>query len=177
MTTSTRSPRQVVQSTATKVIGHRQSLHAFLKLHYNYDAYMDLQKERKSTFFTAFKHREKLALLHNIDITVVSECLCHLKTQYLIQSPNICSGKQILLLVHSVSATDDRAFYGLSLRHHTSSFAAVENNSMQFWHTSSILCNPRTLGQNTQISSANIKWFNKTSTIHATLMLFSSSDK
>ena len=27
------------------------------------------------------------------------------------------------------------------------------------WHTSSILCNQRTLGQNTQISSANIKWY------------------
>ena len=133
MTTNTRSPRQVVQSPATKVIGHTQSLHAFLKSHYNYDAYMDLQKERKSTIFTAFEHREKkLPLLHNIDIAVVSECLCHLKAQYLIQSPNISSGKQSLLFVHPVSATDDRAVCGLSLRHHTNSFAAVENNSRQF---------------------------------------------
>jgi len=69
---------------------------------------MDVNKERKSTFFTAFKHREKEArscLLHNIDITVVSECLCHLKTQYLIQSPSICSGEQISLCVYLVSAT------------------------------------------------------------------------
>jgi len=131
MTTNTRSPWQVVQSPVTKVIDHTQSLHAFLKSHYNYDAYMDLKKERISTFFTAFEHREKkFALLHNI--AVVSECLCHLKAHYLIQTPNICSGKQILLLVHPVSATDDRAFCGLSLRHHTNSFAAVENNSMQF---------------------------------------------
>ena len=72
---------------------------------------MDLQKERKSKFFTAFEHRKKEArkkkkeLLHNTDIAVVSECHRHVKVQYLIQSPNICSGKQLLLLVHSVSAT------------------------------------------------------------------------
>ena len=38
-------------------------------------------------------------------------------------------------------------------------------DSLFAWHSSSILCNQRTLGQNTQISSANIKWFNKTSPI------------
>ena len=42
-------------------------------------------------------------------------------------------------------------------------------DSAYAWHTSSILCNQRTLGQNTQISSANIKWFNKTSPIHTLL--------
>jgi len=94
---------------------------------------MDLQKERKSAFSTAFEHWEKkLILLHNIDIAVVSESRCHLKAQYLIQTPNISSGKHISLLAHPVSATDDRAFCGLGLRHHTNSFAAVENNSMQF---------------------------------------------
>jgi len=38
--------------------------------------------------------KKKLAacLLHNIDIAVVSECLCHLKTQWLVLSPNICGG-------------------------------------------------------------------------------------
>jgi len=81
---------------------------------------MDLEKERKSTRFTAFEHREKkVALLHNIDIAVVSECHRQLKAQYLIQSPNISNGKQILLLAHSVPATDDRAFCALSLGHHT----------------------------------------------------------
>jgi len=70
-------------------------------------------------------------LLHNIDIAVVSEPLCHLKAQYLIQPPNICSGKHILLLVHPVSAIG-RAFCVLSLRRHTNSFAAVENNFMRF---------------------------------------------
>jgi len=45
---------------------------------------MDLQKERKSNVFNCVGHwKEKLALLHNIDIAVPSECLCHLKTQYL----------------------------------------------------------------------------------------------
>jgi len=60
------------------------------------DAYMDVQKERKATLFTVLEHREKkLAayLLHNIDIAVVSECLCHLKAQYFVlQSPSICIG-------------------------------------------------------------------------------------
>jgi len=31
----------------------------FLKLHHNWDAYMGVQKERKSTFLTALEHREK----------------------------------------------------------------------------------------------------------------------
>jgi len=84
-------------------------MYAFLKSHHNCAAYVDEQKERKSTFFTAFEHREKEAcLLHNIDIAVVSECLCHLKAQYLIQSPNICSGKQILFL-YTPSASNGMA--------------------------------------------------------------------
>jgi len=33
-------------------------MHAFLKLHHNCDAYMGLQKERKSTCLTAFEHWE-----------------------------------------------------------------------------------------------------------------------
>ena len=36
-------------------------MHDFLKLHHNCDAYMDVQKERKSTFLTAFEQREKEA--------------------------------------------------------------------------------------------------------------------
>jgi len=31
-------------------------------------------------------------LLHNTDIVVLSQYLCHLKAQHLLQSPNICSG-------------------------------------------------------------------------------------
>ena len=56
---------------------------------------MDVQKERKSTFLTAFEHRQKrLAahLLHNTFIPVVSERLCHLRARYPVQVPDICIG-------------------------------------------------------------------------------------
>jgi len=33
-------------------------MHDYPKLHHNCDAYMDVQKERKSTFLTACEHRE-----------------------------------------------------------------------------------------------------------------------
>ena len=49
---------------------------------------MVVQKERKSTLLTAFEHRKQslaASLLHNIDIAVVSECLCHLKAQYTLE--------------------------------------------------------------------------------------------
>ena len=36
-------------------------MHDFLKLHHNWDAYMGVQKEPKSTFLTAFEQREKEA--------------------------------------------------------------------------------------------------------------------
>ena len=56
---------------------------------------MDVQKERKSTFLTAFEHLEKrlaACLLQNIFIAVVSESLCHLRAQYPVQLPDICIG-------------------------------------------------------------------------------------
>jgi len=56
---------------------------------------MGEQKERKSTFLTAFEHREKrfaASLLHNMFIGVVSECLYHLEVHYLVQLPDICIG-------------------------------------------------------------------------------------
>jgi len=36
-------------------------MHDFLNFHHICDAYMGVQKERKSTFLTAFEHREKEA--------------------------------------------------------------------------------------------------------------------
>jgi len=36
-------------------------MHVFLKDHHNCDAYMGVQKERKSTFLTAVEHRKKEA--------------------------------------------------------------------------------------------------------------------
>ena len=56
---------------------------------------MGVQRERKSTFLTAFEHREKrlsACLLHNIFIAIVSESLCHLRLQYPVQLPDICIG-------------------------------------------------------------------------------------
>ena len=76
-----------------------KNINDFLKLYHNWDAYMGVQKERKSTFLTAFEQREKRladCLLRNIDIAVVSECLCYLRAQYQIKSPDICIGQQIL---------------------------------------------------------------------------------
>jgi len=70
-------------------------MHDFLKLHHDCDAYMVVQKERKSTFLTAFEHREKrleTCLLRNSYIAVVSECLCHLGAQYPVQLPDMCIG-------------------------------------------------------------------------------------
>jgi len=73
-------------------------MHDFLKFYHNCDAYMGVQKERKSTFLTALEHREKrlaACLLHNMFIAVVSECLCHLKAQYL-----VAYSSQIFVLVN-----------------------------------------------------------------------------
>ena len=81
-------------------------MHDFLKLHHNCDAYMGVHKERKSTFLTQLnigKKRIAACLLHNIDIAVVSECLCrHLRAQYPIKSPDICIGQQILRIDHPI---------------------------------------------------------------------------
>jgi len=53
---------------------------------------MGVHKERKSTFLTAFEHREKrpaACLLHNIFIAVVPEYVCHLRAQYPEQLPDL----------------------------------------------------------------------------------------
>jgi len=84
-------------------------MHDFLKFRHNCDAYMGVQKERKSTFLTAFERREKrlaACLLHNIFIAVASECLCHLGAQYPVQLPDICIGKQILYFYNHVSVIE-----------------------------------------------------------------------
>jgi len=69
-------------------------MHDFLKFHNNGDAYMGVQKERKSTFLLHLnlgKRRLAACLLHNTFIAVVSECLCHLRAQNPVQLPDICS--------------------------------------------------------------------------------------
>jgi len=128
--------------------------------------------ERKKIFSLGSNiGKKKLAacLLPHIDIAFVSEYLCHLRAQYLIQSPNICSEKYILLLVHSVSATGWPCFLVLL------AFGIIQTVLLQLkmiscnptlaWHRSGILCNPRTPGQSTQMSSTNVKWFNKISSV------------
>jgi len=70
-------------------------MHEFFKSHHHCYAYMAVQNERKSTFYlhlTIGKKRPAACLLHNIDIAVVSECLCHLRAQYSVQFPDICIG-------------------------------------------------------------------------------------
>jgi len=56
---------------------------------------MGAEKERKSTFFTAFEPREKEArtlFAAQYFIAVVSECLRHLRAQNPVQLPDICCG-------------------------------------------------------------------------------------
>jgi len=67
-------------------------MHDFMKFHHNCDAYMVVQKERKSTFLTAFEYREKedrSLFAAQFFIAIVSECLCH---KYPVQLPDICIG-------------------------------------------------------------------------------------
>jgi len=47
-------------------------MHDFLKLHHNSDAYMGVEKERKSTFLTAFKQRDILCTVETKEGCCVS---------------------------------------------------------------------------------------------------------
>ena len=62
MATNTRSPGRLYRALQPKLYATLYlCMHDFLKLHHNWDAYMGVQKERKSTFLTAFEQREKEA--------------------------------------------------------------------------------------------------------------------
>jgi len=62
VTTNTRSPGQVYRALHPKLkVTRNLCMQDFLKLHHNCDAYKGVQKERKSTFLTAFEQREKEA--------------------------------------------------------------------------------------------------------------------
>ena len=96
---------------------------------------MGVQKERKSTFLTAFEQWEKEArslFAANIDIAVVSECLCHLRAQYPIKSPDICIGQQNFILTTQFQDWSGCSSCTFSYKRHTNSFVAVENNPMRF---------------------------------------------
>jgi len=78
-------------------------MHDFLKFHHNCDVYMGVQKELKSTFLTAFEHREKrLAayLLHNIFIAIVSCCTIFYRQVFVIWELSIQYRSQIFVLVN-----------------------------------------------------------------------------
>jgi len=62
MNIDTRSPGQVVESAASKIIGYMNlRMNDFFKFRHNCDAYMGIQKEPKCTFLTAFEHRRNKA--------------------------------------------------------------------------------------------------------------------
>jgi len=67
-------------------------MHDFLKFHHNCDAYMGVPMEQKRTFLTASGEEARSLLDAQYFIAVVSECLCHLSPQNLLQLPDICSG-------------------------------------------------------------------------------------
>jgi len=70
-------------------------MHDFLKFHHNCDAHIDVQKERKSTFLTAFEHREKQARKLFAAQYFYHSCLwmsLSSRAQYPEQLRDICSG-------------------------------------------------------------------------------------
>ena len=147
-------------------------MHDFLKLHHNWDAYMGVQKERKSTFLTAFEQREKevrslfaaqywyrsclwMSLSSEISVSNKIPRYLYWSTEFTYWPPNFKTGVAVLFPFLALNVIQTVL---LQLK-------IIPCDSAYAWHASSILCSQRTLGQNTQISSANIKWFNKTSPI------------
>jgi len=147
-------------------------MHDFLKLHHNWDAYMRVQKERRSTFLTAFEHQEKesrsmfgaqywycsclwMSLSSESSVSKIIPTYLYWSTDLTYWPPNFNNGVAVLFALLALNVTQTVL---LQLK-------IIPCNSAYAWHTSSFSCNQRTLGQNKEISSANIKWFNKTSPI------------
>jgi len=145
-------------------------MHDFRKLHHNWDACMDVHKERKSTFLIAFAQREKetrslfaaqywyrscLWMSLSSDSSVFNTIPRYLywSTDFTYWPPNFNNGVALLFALLALNVIQTVLMQ----------LKIIPCYSAYAWHTSSILCNQRTLGQNTQISSANIKRFNKTS--------------
>jgi len=110
-------------------------MHDFLKLHYNCDVYVNIQKEWQIAFWTAVEHRKKSSEIVCCTILILQLSL----NVFLIWELSIQYNSEILLLINRfcTSSTqcqqrDDRAFHALSLKHHTNNFAAVESNCMRF---------------------------------------------
>ena len=140
---------------------------------------MGVQKERKSTFLAAFEQREKearslfaaqywyrsclwMSLSSESSVSNIIPRYLYWSTDFTYWPPSYNTGVVVLFALLAVNVMQTVL---LQLK-------MIPCDSAYAWHTSSISCNQRTLGQNTQISSANIKWFNKTSPIkHPALML------
>ena len=111
-------------------------MYDFLKLHHNWDTYMGVQKERKSTFLIAFEQREKqarslfaaqywhrsclwMSLSSESSVSNIIPRYLYWSTYFKYWPPNCNNGVAVL-------------YRTLSLKRHTNSFLAVENNPLRF---------------------------------------------
>jgi len=109
-------------------------------------------KRNEKYIFTAFEHRE------NETRSFLSNPMpryLYWFTDFTFWPPSVSNGVTVLFALLALNV-----IHTVLLQ-----FKIIPCDSALAWHTSSILCSQRTLRQNTQISSANIKWFNKTTNI------------
>jgi len=135
-------------------------MHDFLNLHHNWDAYMGVQKERKSTFLTVLAHREKearslfaaqhwyrsclwMSLSSESSVSNTIPRYLYWLTAFTFWPPNVNNGVTVLFALLSLNVIQTVL---LQLK-------IIPCDSAYAWHTSSILCKRRTLGQNTNIIS------------------------
>ena len=129
------------------------------------------KKERKSTFLTAFEQREKearslfaaqcwyrsclwMSLSSESSVSNIIPRYLYSSTGLTFWPPNFSNGVAVLFALLALNVIQTVL---LQLK-------IIPCDTAYAWHTSSILCNQQlcnqcTLGQNTQISSANITWF------------------
>ena len=146
-------------------------MHDFLKLHHIWDAYMGVQKERKSTFLTAFEQQEKearslfaaqysyrsclwMSLSSESSVSNTIPRYLYWSTEFTYWPPNFKTGVHpekitaVLLLYGGVAVL--LALLALNvIQAVLLQLKIIPCDSAYAWHTSSILCNQRTLGQNT----------------------------
>jgi len=123
-------------------------MHDVLKLHHNCDAYMGVQKERKSTFLTAFEQREKEARSLFTAQYWYRSCLwkslssessvyntipryLYWSTDFTYWPPNFNNGVTVLFALLALNVIQSVL---LQLK-------IIPCDSAYAWHTSSILCN------------------------------------
>ena len=135
-------------------------LHDVEKLHRNYDAYMGVQKERKSTFLTEFKQREKearslfnaqywyrnflwMSLSSEGSVSNTIPRYLYWSTDFTYWQPNFINGVAVPFALLALNFIQTVL---LQLK-------IILCDSAYAWQTSSILCNQRTLGQQTNMIS------------------------